>query len=75
MSTGTGWEFVAVGGGAFFGVLARAARWVTPEGKFDVRKAIFELMTAPGCGMIAAAIGTHFVCSAPCLLRRRQSNC
>lgn len=56
----SGWEIVIVGAGAFFGVMARAARWVTPDGKFDWRKAAFELLTAPSCGMIAAAIGTHF---------------
>ena len=53
-------NYLWVGGAALCGVFMRAARWTTPEGKFDWRKAAFELLTAPSCGMIAAAIGTHF---------------
>lgn len=41
---------------AWLGVLARAARWTTPEGKFDWRKAVLECLSAPAIGIIAAGV-------------------
>lgn len=54
------WDAVTIGGAAFFGVMARAARWTTPDGRFSPRKALFEMATAPCVGMIAAAVGSYF---------------
>lgn len=44
---------------AWVGVLARAARWTTPEGKFSIQKCVFECLTAPAIGMITAAVGRY----------------
>lgn len=43
---------------AFLGVAARSARWTAQDGKILWRKAIFELLTAPAMGVMAAGIGT-----------------
>jgi len=50
------WNYVWIGFAALCGVFMRAARWTTPEGKFDWRKALFECMAAPGIGLIAGGI-------------------
>ena len=49
-------NYLWVGGAALCGVFMRAARWTTPEGKFDWRKALFECMAAPGIGLIAGGL-------------------
>jgi hypothetical protein len=45
---------------AFCGVLARAARWTTADGKFDGRKAAFECLTAPAIGLMAGGLTRYF---------------
>jgi len=63
MDTGDGvriWDAVLIGSAAFFGVMARAARWTTPEGKFSPQKMLFEIATAPCVGMVAGGVGTYF---------------
>lgn len=44
---------------AWCGVLARAARWTTAEGKFDWRKAILECLSAPAIGVITAGLARY----------------
>lgn len=55
-------QYLGLGMAAFFGVLARAARWTDEKtGFFSWRKAVFELLTAPAIGIMAAAIGEYFM--------------
>ena len=58
MNGDSSWHYVWIGLCAFFGVLARSARWTTPDGSIDWRKALFECLTAPAIVAIAAAFGT-----------------
>lgn len=53
------WSYAWLGLAAWCGVLARAARWTTPEGRFDWRKALFECASAPAIGVITAGIGRY----------------
>lgn len=53
------WNYAWLGLAAWFGVLARAARWTTPEGQFDGRKALFECLTAPAIGVMTAGVGKY----------------
>jgi hypothetical protein len=46
-------NYAWLGFAALCGVFARAARWTTPDGKFDWRKAVFECLAAPAIGLIA----------------------
>lgn len=52
---------------AFAGVFARAARWTKPDGTFDARKAILELLAAPAIGIIAVGAGSYLGVDLPIL--------
>lgn len=45
-----------LGAAAFLGVMARAQKWTTAEGKIDYRKAVFELAAAPAIGIMASSL-------------------
>ena len=51
------WHYAWMGLAAWFGILARSARWTTPEGRVDWRKALLEMLAAPALGIITAAVG------------------
>lgn len=53
-------NYLWLGVAAFFGVLARAARWTKPDGTFDIGKAFLECLTAPGIGIMAGGVCQYF---------------
>jgi hypothetical protein len=54
------WNYLWLGAAAFFGVLARAARWTKEDGSFSPQKAFLELLTAPAIGLLAGGLAKYF---------------
>lgn len=53
-------NYLWLGIAAFFGVLARAARWTKTDGTFDAMKAFLECLTAPAIGIMAGGVCQYF---------------